>query len=530
MSTKLISFIYTIIIARLLAPNEVGSFYLVLSVLWILYIFTDMGILNSLGRYVPYLYGKGEFGKLKSLVRLSYVWGGALTFIFSILVFLLSGFISSLIGQPSVAPLMQMMSIWLLIKEIDDINRGILGGRKRMKQSQGLDSVQNLAKLIITLIAFYIIGFNADALSIGFMASFILIVPIGAYYVIQEMKTWEDDGKKQTFAEQVALGAEVVSFGIVITLITSLWTVIQYTDKIILSSMTNDALAKIAVYTMAVGLANLVLIFPSGITSIFFPVVSELHGKKDIDGVNRTLNISMKWLVMLAVPLTIIMAVFGDQLLRLFYGGIYETGAVVLTLFVVGLFIQSIVALPQLILAAMRRLDVELKAVAVGAIANVILNFLFIPLWGINGSAFASMLSLGIMGIMIVYYSRKIYSFSFPKEIYKPLLAGIAVLVVIFLLKSIIVSLMYTYIPEIQIGASKGQLADEMAQKMVKLIVFGLLFLLSAGLYFLALLAMKSFGEEELVLLEAGMKRARIPTEHIARARAFFECRWSDVL
>jgi hypothetical protein len=69
-----------------------------------------------------------------------------------------------------------------------------------------------------------------------------------------------------------------------------------------------------------------------------------------------------------------------------------------------------------------------------------------------------------------------------------------------------------------------------MAQKMVKLIVFGLLFLLSAGLYFLALLAMKSFGEEELVLLEAGMKRARIPTEHIARARAFFECRWSDVL
>ena len=92
--TKLISFIYTVLIARLVVKEEVGAFYLVLSILGILYIFTDLGIVYYLNRFVPFLYGKGETGRLKGLIGLSYFGAGGLTFLFSIGVFFLSGFIS----------------------------------------------------------------------------------------------------------------------------------------------------------------------------------------------------------------------------------------------------------------------------------------------------------------------------------------------------------------------------------------------------------------------------------------------------
>ena len=523
-TTKLISFIYTIIIARLLLVEEIGIFYLVLSVLGILYVFTDLGIMYSLSRYVPYLYGKKEFGKLKNLVKLSYLGGGILTFIFSVLVFIFSDYISQLIGQPVIAPILKMMSIWLFIKEIDDVNRGILKGRKRMKEAQGIGIIQSFVKLTITIIAFYMIGFNAEALSIGYLLSFLLVLPLGGYCVIQEIKTWKNEETKYTFKEQLSFGREIISFGLIVTLISTLWTIIQYTDRIMLGFFTDDALDKIAIYSIALGLANLVIIF-GGIGGIFFPVVSELYGKKDFESMNRTLKTSMKWLVMLMVPFTLIMGIFGDALLELFYGAVYEKGATILLLFVIGLFIRSIFSLPSLILSAMRRLDVEVKAMGVAAIANVALNLFFIPIWGINGAALASLISLIVLSGLIFYYSKKIFNFSFPKETYKPLVAGLVALVIIFLLKEPIISLMDNYVLEMP----QGQLLNELVQKMIKFVMFGLLFLLSVFIYFVALLMLKSFGEEEILLLEAGLKKAKVPESYILFIRKFLEGKWLKI-
>ncbi len=527
--TKLISFIYTIIIVRLVVAEQVGAFYLALSILGILYIFTDLGMIHSLVRYVPYLYGKGEFGRLGRLVKLSYLGGGTLTFVFSIFVFILSEQISQLVGQPEIAPILQMMSIWLLIKEIDDINRGILAGRKRMRESQTMDIIQNSAKLVITLAAFYALGFNAESLSIGYTLSFLLLLPIGGYYVTKEIKTWKKDETAYSLGEQLELGKEVVTFGIVATTISAMWMIIQHTDKIMLGFLVEDALDNIAIYSIALALANLIMIFPSGITGIFFPVVSELYGSGNYDGMNKTLRIATKWLIVLTIPLTVVMFVFGEQLLELFYGEFYASGAVVLLVFVGGLFIKSIFFTPQIVLSAMRRLDVELKAVAVAAVANIIFNFLFIPLWGINGAAFASLISFVLLDLMIFYYSKKIFNFSFPKESYKPVVAGVLALGLMILLKGTIIAVIDNYVQYVQLGLSQGQLADELAQKIVKFMVFGLLFLFSVLVYFIALLLLKSFGEEEITLLEAGLRKARIPEKYVSWSRSFLEAKWLKI-
>jgi O-antigen/teichoic acid export membrane protein len=524
MVSKLISFLYTIIIARMLATEEIGTFYLVLSVLGILYIFTDLGIIFSLNRYVPYLYGRREFGKLRNLVKLSYLGGGALTFLFSILVFIFSGSIACLVSQPTIAPILQIMSVWLFLREIDNVSRGTLTGRKKMKEAQVVTLVQNFIKLVLTIIAFYIIGFNAEALSIGFLLSFLLVLPLGGYYLFRDMKSWEKTEEKQSVREQIALGKEVISFGLVVTFISAMWTIIQYTDRLMLGYLTEDALDKIAIYSIALGLASIIMLFPNAITGIFFPVVSELYGKGDHRTMNRTLNVSTKWLIMLTVPMTLIIGVFSEDLLRLFYGSIYEAGAVVLTLFVIGLFIRSIFFPAQLILSAMRRLDVELKAVAIATVANIIFNLLFIPWWGVDGAALASLFCFLILSVMIAYYSKKIYGFTFPRESYKPLIAGLAVLLVVFLMKGQIVHLIDNY--AFDVGISQEEISGEIVHKMAKFVIFGLLFIFAVLLYFIALLLLKSFGEEEISLLEAGLRRAKIPSRYIEFSRNLLEAKW----
>jgi O-antigen/teichoic acid export membrane protein len=419
-----------------------------------------------------------------------------------------------------------MTSIWLFIKEIDDINRGVLAGRKKIKESQTLDFIQNFVKLIITLIAFYVVGFNSQALSIAFVVSFLLIIPLGAYYVIQDMRSWQNADKKFSIGEQFDFAREIISFGLVATFISTLWTIIQYTDRIMLGQLTNDALNKIAVYSIALGLANLVVIFPGAITGIFFPLMSELFGAGKLDAMNKTLRIAMKWLIMITVPFAIILGIFGDKLLIMFYGSVYAEGATVLLFFVAGLFLWSIFSLPQIILAAMRRLDVELKAAVAAMVTNVILNYFFIPMWGINGSALASFMSLIVASILVYYYSAKTFNFSFPVEAYKPLIAGLISLIIIFLLKDPVLLFVNTYLPVDSLSFAGDQMFAELLQKLIKLTIFGLLFLLSVTIYFTLLLLLKSFAEEEISVLEAALRRAKIPDKYIAYVRVFLEAKW----
>lgn len=524
---KFIGFLYTVIIARLLVPEEVGIFYLALSVLGILYIFTDLGLLASLGRYVPYFYGRKEIGKLRELIKLSYFGGGIFTLLFSAIVFLLSGSIANFIGEPTIEPILQMLAIWLFLKEIYDVNKGILNGRKKLKESRVIvDGAQNFVKLIVTLLALYVIGFNAGALSIALLISFVITIPLGIYLVIKEMRNWKKQKIKMEFTEKISLGKEVVHFGIILTLIEIMYITIQYMDRIMIGYFLEESLGEIAIYSMAIGLANLVLIFPGALTGIFSPLVAELYGRKEKKEISKTLEVSTKWIVMFMIPIVLVMGLFSENLLNLFYGSTYQKGSIVLVLFAAGLFIKSIFILPSAVFAAIRRLDVEGKAITVAAISNVLLNIFLIPLYGINGAATASFISLSLMGLVIYYYSRKIINFRIPTGVYKSLLAGSIGFILIFILKSSILLFVEGTTSGLYLGESQGQLIDLVIQKIVKLTIFGIIFGIASSIYLFTLILLRSFGKEEIEILEAGLRKAKIPNSYIKITKEILEAKY----
>lgn len=524
--TKIMGFIYTVIVARLVSPEEIGAFYLALSILSILYIFTDFGLLSALCRYIPYLYNHGEVKKLNTLIRMSYLWGGGSAFVFSALIFLFSESIATFVGEPAVLPILKILSIWLFIKEIDDINRGILEGRKKLKESRGTEVVQNIIKIVLTVLILNIIGFKADALSIAFLLSFLLTLPLSWYLARKETKNWEKHGEITEISEKIKLGKEVLYFGVITTTATTFVLITQYIDRLMIGYLMKDSLAQIAVYSIAAGLAAAISIFPGAITGIFSPVIAELYGKGDMKEIKKTTVISMKWMTMLMIPPIIMLFTFGDKILNLFYGPQYATGSIVLILFTFGIFVRYLFSLPSGVLSIMLRLDVELKASIVAGGLNILLNLLLIPRFGINGAALASVLSF--IGAMTVYwyYSKKVFNFKFPKEVFTAIVAGAVGLVVLLLLKETVLIEITKYANLIQIGSSGGQLADVIAQKMVKLAIFGVLFLVSCVVYFLALLGLRAFGKEEISLLEAGLKKVKVPEKYIKLVRTLLEAKY----
>jgi O-antigen/teichoic acid export membrane protein len=90
-STNFISFFYVILIARAVSQDDLGLFYLSLSVVTFMSVFTNLGVSNSLARYVPYFEGKNEPGKIKILLKSGYVIVTILAVLIMILLWMVEG-------------------------------------------------------------------------------------------------------------------------------------------------------------------------------------------------------------------------------------------------------------------------------------------------------------------------------------------------------------------------------------------------------------------------------------------------------
>jgi len=47
----------------------------------------------------------------------------------------------------------------------------------------------------------------------------------------------------------------------------------------------------------------------------------------------------------------------------------------------------------------------------IGSIINIVLNFILIPIYGINGSAIATMVSIVVFNLLLVYYVKREFGF-----------------------------------------------------------------------------------------------------------------------
>jgi len=514
---KLFGFFYVVLLARFFPADEIGIFYFVYGVISMISLFTDFGLLQSLARYVPYLEGKGRRDLLYSLLKMVAIIGGFASILFSLIIFFGASTIASLLGRPETVDSFRILAFVIFFNEMTGITGGYLVGRKMMKQSQLILGLQTPVKLVLMLIiAFYFLGFSNLSISTGLLLSYVPIIIVCGYYMLRDIKSWKIKEVEQ--AENISLFKEVVVFGIIMTTLATLNTIAVASDRIMIGLLGGkNALESVGIYSIVTTFAGLFLLPFSAILTIFFPMVSELFGKGKIEEMRKTTAVGMKWSILIAAPFFILLVSFPGFFLRAFYGEEYASGATVLILYIIALFVFSLSLLPLKTIGAMRRLDIELKIGTVCALANIILNYFLILQYGMDGAAFATTLSFALMTGLTFWYSKKLFDFDFPKEIVKPIVL-MAVCTLLLFLSSGYVSNILSSIPFEDVEKALGFVDSIVVSKAVKLVVFGLLFFVVCIFYFAVLVLTKSFGKEEKDIIRRAMRRAKIPEKEMSFA------------
>ena len=511
---KFFSFIYLVLVARFFSQNDVGTFYLALSIIGAFTIFSDLGLGAAFTRYIPFYLGKGQKKDAYSLLQVSYMFSGTLSFLLSVGLFLAAGLLADAFKAPGLDIQMQLLAIFLFLCTLLSLNTSFLSGLKRMKESNLLLNLQNTLKLVLTIALFIFMGANYLALSISFIASYVIAVAFSFWYLQKNLEKEEMDKLAPDTKGRIELLKEIVPFGLMLSIVVTFWTIITYTDRILLGYFLGGekATIAIAIYTMATTLATMIMIFPSAVSSIFLPMISELYAKEKRKEMAELSNSAIRWVIFLITPPTLIFIIFPEEILQMFYGKAYSGGAVVLMIFAIGFFIRSLSFIQGSLLAALRAVKLEIYTAAAAAVSNIALNWVLIPRYGIEGAAISSAVSFALVTVLLVYFTKKTFGLGFSAALVKPIVAAAIGLLILFLLRGFAVQFINAVpVPEL---FSQGIL-NVIVQKLMKLAIIGVLFTFTCAIYFIALLGMKGFASEDKELLSVTLRKARVPSQAV---------------
>lgn len=161
--------------------------------------------------------------------------------------------------------------------------------------------------------------------------------------------------------------------------------VLSKVDILMVSSLLGDTEA--GIYYVAVRLAEMPLVLYVTAVSLFLPAVSHLPDGPMLRSAYRRSSYVMSWLL---TPMLAVLAVFGDVIVSLLFGGEFEAGRSIYALTALGIYVQTVTGPSGQIMVSRRRHH-GVAWISVGVVVgDIVLNGVLIPVIGLAGAALAT--------------------------------------------------------------------------------------------------------------------------------------------
>ena len=149
------------------------------------------------------------------------------------------------------------------------------------------------------------------------------------------------------------------SYGKWVTLCSVLIPVLIYTDRLFIGALLS--VAALAYYSASYELASRLQIFPWSFGTTLFPAFSTV-ASNDREELGRLYARSLKWLLLVMGPITLVVVAFASDILRLWVGNDFAIkGSLVLQILGVGMLLNALAQMPANLVDAVGRPDVRAK-------------------------------------------------------------------------------------------------------------------------------------------------------------------------
>ena len=404
------TYILTVFISRFYGKDARGIFALSQTVLMLISVFSRFGFDTASVKFVSENLSLNKIKELRNIYFKILKFVVPLSLVISTIFYYLAPFLAiNIMGKEEMIIPFHIISFAILPFAILFIHSESLRG---MKKIIFYALFRNMSSPVITtlfLLLFYINGFRYLHFPIYSYVISIFILSFISFFV------WFFYMPKHKNSNENNINIlDLLSVSYPMMFTSSMSYLLQWSGIIILGIFVSKG--EVGIYSVAVRISYITTITLFAIESIAAPKFSELYANKKINEFKNIIHQSTRLIFWFSAPILFLFLLFPTFFLGLF-GEEFIIGKNVLILLVISQFITSCSGSVGYILQMTGKQKIFQYIIFFSALLNIILNFIFVPKYGITGAAISSLLSMmfrNFVSIYMVYYFYKIITFYIP--------------------------------------------------------------------------------------------------------------------
>jgi O-antigen/teichoic acid export membrane protein len=386
-----LSFLFNIVLARMLGAEDMGRFLLALSVTAVATVLGLAGLGNTLTRFTAAGASAGDWCAVKGAYRKGIFVALLSSIGAAVLMALASPWLArSVFSDPKLAPLLGWMSLAVVPMVLVTLYFQLLKGLKRVRDSIMVVGV--LTPLFALLCVFPMISqFGVTGAIWAYCTATMLAAGTGMaiwHHVTPQMRE-----RAGCFEWSTLFSSCVPLFWTACCQMVLLWA------PTIILGILKDSQA-VGIFGVANRTAMLTSYILIAVDSIAAPKFSALYSQGDLHSLGRLARSSGKMMTLAACPLLLLFLLVPKWILHLF-GPQFSQGSLALSILAIGQFINVATGSVGNILIMCGRERLLRNATAFSAIVTLILSFILIPIWGFIGAAIAASLTLIFQNLLL---------------------------------------------------------------------------------------------------------------------------------
>lgn len=510
---RIIGLIYRVPVTRIIGDYGNGLYGFAFEVYSMMLLISSYSLPTAISKLVAAKAHQGQHKNAYKIFKAGLFFATVTGTLAASITFLLADFIAGTIMKDSMIALsLRVLAPTIIIVAIMGVIRGYFQGLGTMMPTAVSQIIEQIVNAVVSIIAAYYLfaygskvaqilqnenyapAYGAAGSTLGtlfgavFGLLFLLFMMMIYKRVLKRRMVKDRTVRTQSYGEIYML---LFSTIVPIILSTAVYNSSVFIDQTIFSNIMNRK--GVANYTELFGvftgkyrlLVNVPVSIASAMAASTIPSLTAAVAARDRKLVNQKINISIRFIMVIAFPCAVGLAVLGSPILKLLFNDSRKLPANLLMVGSVAVILYSLSTLSNGILQGLNRMKVPVRNAFISLVVHVILVYLMLEFTNLNIYAIVigNVVFALLMCILNAWDIKK--TTGYRQEIYKsfivPALASAAMGVIAFVVYFVL-------------------------EKLTKnnTISFVIAFALAVAVYAVVLLLLKGFTEEELASLPKG--------------------------
>ncbi len=453
---RFFGFVYRIPLTNMLGDEGNGIYAASFNVYYLFLILSSASIPAVISKLVSERVAKNKYGDAHQVYKVAYLITFALGFICMFILWFNAKNIEALIKMPGSYLSIKVLAPTVFLVSIMSVYRGYFQGLKNTVPTAISQVIEQIFNCIVSLIGAYFLvkisvahGSAGSTLGtlVGALTGLITIIFIYKKHkktIIKKVRKSKVTESNKKIAIEIGKTAFPIILGTTVFAVTNLIDTTMIMERLTSNGVFVEGEAK-ALYGQLTGKFLVLTNLPISIATVFsasvIPNIAEMYVKGEKKLINKSINIAIKTVMIIAIPAFVGMTVLAKEIYSFLYPS-YPDGYILMYIGGISIVIVAFNQIIVSIIQGLNRLYLPLIATIISVVIKIILNYILIAIPSINikGAVFSTVISYFIFLLIDLYFLKNITKTKIMYKIvlFKPLFASIVMGVFAYLINSVL--------------------------------------------------------------------------------------------